>query len=377
MARRQTEAGGRRLGRPAERQAVRIHQRVRRGLVVALAVLLAASAGVAAEDGAFPDIESCAVLAASRIPLGTTTAAELFVWNRSNEAIEYGIVPSELYLRYRDLRAPVPDSVPPDFKTLGSGELKFGGYTVPDDRVFRSDVTGEYEVPVELRLRRGDQLEVRTVVLTLTLANEPPPARYEVKPVVARDTKDHGRRIEAYQLDDTAWREACTLERQRIFQGATQDNFEDWLNREREYYDTACGHDGFGRSDDWAETGLTYDLETLLAGEYRIDLMAYRILYEVQYQARKKWGLSPYYAVKHAIWVFREEGEEAALKYLDGLGTAGWNCVDLAARDWTRSRIASWQGTGKPEGLVYSEELKRSNRLVFDKETGRLRLREQ
>jgi hypothetical protein len=65
------------------------------------------------------------------------------------------------------------------------------------------------------------------------------------------------------------------------------------------------------------------------------------------------------------------------VKYLDGLDTAGWGCVDLAIRGWATSRIAAWTGQGKPEGLVYSEELKRSNQLVYDKKTGRLHLRRE
>jgi hypothetical protein len=291
--------------------------------------------------------------------------------------VEYAITPTELFLRYRDEYAPVPDHVPPRFDKLKPGQLELGGSMIPDDRVFRSDTAGVYEIPVTLRLRKHGKVEVRTILLKLALVDKAPPAKYEVKPVLARDTKDQWRTVPAYKLDDSAWKENCSQVWERIFQGATRDNQEDFLARKQQYYDTPCGHDGFGTSADWQVGGLVHDLDTLLLGEYSINTMSYRIFYEAQYEARKRWGLSPCFSVRHAIWVFREKGKDAALKYLDGLDTAGWNCVERAIRDWAREKIASWKGTGKPEGLVYTQEMRRRNLLVFDKKTHRLRLRKR
>ena len=345
-------------------------------VLVILAPVVAAAAAAGNAPVRVGDVEVCVVLPRDRIPLGTPTGLELSIWNRGTTAAEYSIERLRVPERYTTGR--ITDYVPDTFSRLEPGGLLLRGWRLFSDLAFTPDMAGNYELPVRIRIKTGDQEKLVGKTVTYQLTGESPGDRYLVKPVMRYVIRDHNRgKVQAYRLDDTAWREACTQEHQRIFQGATQKNLEDWLDREKQWYDTPCGHDGFGKPDDWVGTGLIDQLETLLAGDYAIGTMSYRILYQVQYEARRKWGLSPYYAVRHAIWVMHEEGKEAAVKYLDGLDTSGWSCVDLAIRGWATSRIAAWTGQGKPEGLVYSEELKRSNQLVYDKKTGRLHLRKE
>ncbi len=293
-----------------------------------------------------PEVEFCATAANQRITLGTYSRIVYFVWNRTSKPIEFATPPIPVPIHYANVAG---DRHPPTFSLLNPGEFKLRVARVPSGGGFSADIVGEYNIPVTVQIRGDTEIETLEQVVRYELVDEPPPDRYIVKRRQRQSKQLSGEAVSVFVLDDSAYREERKRVMAAVMAGRSQDDVENYLEGKRQWYDTSYGHLGFGEPEDWThdrgpkpEFSLIRSLDSLMDGAYTVSDLEYRIIYEVKYQARVKYGLSPYYAVKHAIYLFREEGRNPALEYLRGLNSEGWSCVEDAILRYFIDRIGSW-----------------------------------
>jgi hypothetical protein len=326
-------------------------------MLIGIIVMLSSGSNMASELG----VEFCATVAKQKITLGTHSRIIYFLWNRTSKSIEYYIPPIPVPVHYFDVAI---DHLPPTFSLLNPGEFILRATPVPIGGGFSADIVGKYNIPVSIQIRDGPEIETLEQVVRYELVDEPPPDRYVVKKKRQRSKQPSNEVTTVFVLDDSQYREERKRARSSIMAGRSQDDIENYLEGKRQWYDTSYGHLGFGEPEDWThergpkpEFALLRSLDSLMDGAYTLSDFEYRKIYEVEYQARVKYGLSPYYAVKHAIYIFREKGRGAALEYLHGLESEGWNCVEDGILRYTIDRIGSWALNRRPEGLVYTKEM--------------------
>ncbi len=330
-----------------------------RTMLIGIAVVLGSGSSMASEL----EVEFCATIATPRITLGTHSRIMYYLWNKTTKPIEYATPPVPVPVHHFDVAG---KRHPPTFSTLDPGDFTLLVTPVPMGGGFSVEMVGEYNIPVSVQVRIGSGIQTLEQAVRYELVDQPPPDRYVVKKKRQRSKQLSNEVTTVFVLDDSLYREERKRARSSIMAGRSQDDVENYLEGKRQWYDTPYGHQGFGERDDWIhETGpnsgfaLINDLDCLLEGSYRLTELDYRIRYGVQFEARKIYGLSPYFAVKHSLYLFREQGKATALEYLDGLDPSGWNCVDRAIRAYVREQIAGWSKTSRPEGLVYTKELRK------------------
>ncbi len=310
-----------------------------------------------------PRVEFCAAIADETVPLGMKTNVVYFVWNKTPTVHAYAL----------DLRSiPTFHRCDPDIgvgcgpiSTLVlPGKFVLGSLPVPFGCGFSDAAMGVHEIPLSVDFSSAGKTDSRREVLTLTIEDAAFPPYFEAQWNSPADVSPVETRFFTLKLSDEYLRTVDTPPTRLSVAPYSWDE-RSFQNALRDFYDLPPPpHRRFGAIDDWTHDrgadgrpGLLADLDALLSGCYKLSEDEYHQRYVLELGQRIRFGLSPYFSLKHAIQILHEYGKDEALNYLMSLDTDRWNCVDHALFEYVKERIAGWEGTGPAEGLVYTREM--------------------